>query len=110
MSRILKQTNKTIEELRQNRLVVAPECCKTETITIKDGNGEVVNEKELRTYCEKAAMIRSRKRCTIYAFPQTKWRNGQVCPFATHIEREGEKTTAGKIRVGQQKQKKKSRR
>jgi hypothetical protein len=43
-------------------------------------------------------------RCTAYAFPSAKWRNG-VCPLATHILAE-EDTATGKVRVGQQKQKK----
>jgi hypothetical protein len=42
-------------------------------------------------------------RCTAYAFPEAKWKNGK-CPLATHILHEEE--TRGKVRVGQQKQKK----
>ena len=102
MSRVLKQTDKTIEELRQNRLVVAPECSVIE-------NAET--DTEQRVYCQNAFMFRNRMRCQSYAFPKAKWRNGQNCPRATHIQTETEtKTATGKIRVGQQKQKKKSRR
>jgi hypothetical protein len=106
----LKQTNKTIEELRENRLVIAPECCRIETIEKTDDDGNKVIEEVGREYCKKSAMIKNRKRCTVYAFPKSKWRNGQICSFATHVERETETTTKGKARVGQQKQKKKSRR
>lgn len=42
--------------------------------------------------------------CTIYAFPATKWRNGN-CPMATHLEIVEVKKD--KVRVGQQKQKQK---
>ena len=41
--------------------------------------------------------------CTAYAFPKTRWKLGN-CPLATHIETE--KSKKGKIRVGQQKQRK----
>jgi len=44
-------------------------------------------------------------RCTAYAFPSTKWKNGR-CPLATHVGMKREEYT-GKVRVGQQKQKKK---
>jgi hypothetical protein len=50
------------------------------------------------------------KFCSVYAFPDKKWRLG--CPladeFLRHIITEDQKD-AGKVRVGQQKQKKKSR-
>jgi hypothetical protein len=42
--------------------------------------------------------------CLVYAFPKAKWRNGD-CNMADHIELEAAKKE--KIRVGQQKQKKK---
>lgn len=42
--------------------------------------------------------------CKVYAFPKAKWRNG-ICNMADHIVIEVKKDT--KVRVGQQKQKKK---
>ncbi len=41
--------------------------------------------------------------CTAFAFPETKWRLGN-CSMATHIKVESAKNE--KVRVGQQKQKK----
>lgn len=43
--------------------------------------------------------------CRIWATPAAKWRLG-VCASATHVKAEV-KTEAAKVRVGQQKQKKK---
>ena len=45
--------------------------------------------------------------CKAYLYPDKKWRLGN-CNFATHMKTETEKK--GKIRIGQQKGKKKSRR
>ena len=45
------------------------------------------------------------KYCKAYAFPDKKWKNGD-CNFASHIFTEEEKK---KIRVGQQKQKRRNR-
>lgn len=44
-------------------------------------------------------------RCTAYAFPNTKWKTGW-CPLATHFNPIQEEAGV-KVRVGQQKQKKK---
>jgi hypothetical protein len=44
------------------------------------------------------------QRCSAFAFPDAKWRLGN-CSMATHIKTETAKTD--KVRVGQQKQKKK---
>ncbi|MDR3039015.1 MAG: PxxKW family cysteine-rich protein [Candidatus Adiutrix sp.] len=44
-------------------------------------------------------------RCSAFAFPEAKWRLGP-CSMATHIKSETAKA-AEKVRVGQQKQKKK---
>jgi hypothetical protein len=43
--------------------------------------------------------------CRIWASPATKWRIG-TCPSATHVKPEA-KTAEQKVRVGQQKQKRK---
>ena len=45
--------------------------------------------------------------CTAYINPEAKWRVGGpdgICPLASHVKREVEKV--GKVRLGQQKQKK----
>jgi hypothetical protein len=45
--------------------------------------------------------------CSVYAFPKAKWRNGD-CPMAdTELREIVEQVQEQKIRVGQQKQKKK---
>jgi len=43
--------------------------------------------------------------CKVYIFPEAKWRVGN-CPMATHLKRELSNKEQMKIRVGQQKQKK----
>jgi len=54
--------------------------------------------------CDRVLSEGETKQCSAFAFPDTKWRLGP-CSMATHI-----KTDAGKagekVRVGQQKQKK----
>jgi len=54
--------------------------------------------------CER--IVAEINRCSSYLYPESKWRLGN-CPLATHIVFEEKKT--GKFRVGQQKQKKKTR-
>ena len=44
--------------------------------------------------------------CTIWVSPATKWRSG-ICPSATHVKVEIQQQDQ-KVRVGQQKQKKKT--
>lgn len=46
------------------------------------------------------------EKCTVYAKPKMMWRNGGYCPMATHSKYE-EESKKEKVRVGQQKQKKK---
>ena len=100
MSRRIRGTDKTIEELRQNRMVIVDECSMIQ-------NPETDDEKKI--FCDHAVMIRSRKRCECYAFPKAMWRNG-MCLRATHVNKKSDSQSSGKVRVGQQKQKKKSRR
>lgn len=100
MSRVLKQTDRTIEELRQSRMVIVPECS-----VVKNAETDA----EQIVYCKNAFMFHERMCCQSYAFPKAKWRNGQPCPLASHRE-VIETKAAEKLRVGQQKQKKKSRR
>lgn len=45
--------------------------------------------------------------CRVYLFPAAMWRNGRICPMATHCKYVEVKKSE-KIRVGQQKQKKKA--
>lgn len=79
--------NKTIEKLRKERRPIASKC-------IKDGHVCSRAEKTQQAYCK------------VYAFPGVKWRLGD-CPMADNELRatEYKKTKAGKVRVGQQKQK-----
>ncbi len=53
--------------------------------------------------CDRIAGEGDSKTCTAFAFPDTKWRLGN-CSMATHIKVEAAK--GEKVRVGQQKQKK----
>jgi hypothetical protein len=61
-------------------------------------------ESPSQTRCEK--MEKTEDFCTVYPFPAMMWRNGGYCPMATHSQVLAE-TKAEKVRVGQQKQKKK---
>lgn len=79
-----------VESLKKERQPVVEQCLK--------GN----NEKD--PVCSKV----NENVCDAYAFPSSKWRNNQHCPLATNIINE-EEVTRGKVRVGQQKQKKKKR-
>ena len=54
--------------------------------------------------CSKIVVEGEKSFCKSYAFPAAKWRNG-ICNMADHIVIEVKKDT--KVRVGQQKQKKK---
>ena len=87
MARILRQTDKTIELLREGRQPLTDQC-----------GG-----------CKRIIGFEPKLRCDAYAFPAAAWRMGH-CPLATHVSYRPGKTDSGKVRVGQQKQKKKSRR
>ena len=43
--------------------------------------------------------------CSVYPCPSVFWRRG-VCPIATHIKTNNNNKKSGKVRVGQQKQRK----
>jgi hypothetical protein len=45
------------------------------------------------------------KVCVAYLYPAEKWRLGN-CPMATHVTEQADDSKKGKVRVGQQKQKK----
>ena len=107
MSRNLRQTDKTIEKLRANRHPISQFCSFSEIIK----KGEDGDPDELSvTYCKNVAEIRGQMRCNCYAYPSAMWRGGKTCLRATHIRETSDNQASGKIRVGQQKQKKKSRR
>jgi len=54
--------------------------------------------------CERILSAGESQTCSAFAFPDSKWRLGS-CSMATHIKAEGGKA-GEKVRVGQQKQKK----
>jgi hypothetical protein len=54
--------------------------------------------------CDRILKEAGGQRCSAFAFPDTKWRLG-ACSMATHIKADAGKG-AEKVRVGQQKQKK----
>ncbi|MDR2461150.1 MAG: PxxKW family cysteine-rich protein [Deltaproteobacteria bacterium] len=55
--------------------------------------------------CERVSVTNDKKYCQVFPNPEVKWRLGN-CNMATHIKVETKGTDA-KVRVGQQKQKKK---
>ena len=91
------RTSKVIELLKEKRTILAAQCAKK---TMED-------DKEVVTTCSRADGVH----CGVYAYPEAKWRNGD-CPMADGFLRSEivEETQKGKVRVGQQKQKKKARR
>lgn len=92
MTRSLQHNDKRVEELRKIAEPIIDKC---------------------RTEIEGKPYLCSRsdgEGCRAYAFPAAKWRIGD-CPLADEpLRSEDAHKTSGKVRVGQQKQKKKSRR
>lgn len=86
MSRTLRQTDHLVEDLRMKRLPIDERC---------EGCGKVIDERGV-------------KKCMAYVNPQVKWKLGH-CHLANHVV-VSEEQGPSKVRVGQQKQKKKSRR
>lgn len=85
--------SKQIQRLMEQRTPLVPQCMKNE-----------IEDKSKVTFCSRA----DGNFCGAYAWPEKKWRVGE-CPLAdealrTHTE---EQVAQDKIRVGQQKQKKK---
>ena len=94
MSRNLIHPDKEVEKLKLIQEPLDDKCSKLINNEIK--------------FCSRAGQ---KDNCTVYAFPSKKWRIGD-CPMSddflrTKVEDSSQKT---KTRVGQQKQKKKSRR
>jgi hypothetical protein len=77
---------------KSNRAKLVEECFKGRLL-----------ESPSKEKCEK--MEPTEDFCTVYPFPAQMWRNGGYCPMATHSKVFTE--SKEKIRVGQQKQKKK---
>lgn len=46
--------------------------------------------------------------CVAYLYPATRWKSGP-CALATHVREQVDDKAKGKVRVGQQKQKKRKR-
>jgi hypothetical protein len=65
------------------------------------------NRKVIIDKCEGCERVDVEKKCNAYIDPSAKWRLGP-CPLATHVTVDSQ-GTSGKVRVGQQKSKKKSR-
>lgn len=87
-------TKKDIAGLKDYRNPIIDNCCRMD---VKD---------EKLIYCDKVTdeKVGVDIFCKVFAMPSAKWRNG-ICPMATHLIIEKEKVE--KVRVGQQKQKKK---
>lgn len=102
--------DKRIEEMKKNAEPVH-ERCRGEGFTEEekpfltgpfcDRIDPVVQEKERPDFLNPAC------RCTVYFKPVVKWKDGKRCPMSSHFRPDLETKTAGKTRVGQQKQKKK---
>lgn len=91
MSKGPKHSSKVVELLKEKRTILDPKCGKQEEDKI--------------TVCSRA----DGNHCGVYAYPAAKWRNGD-CPMADTFLRTTEIVEeVGKVRVGQQKQKKKAR-
>lgn len=100
MSKGPKHTNRMIEEMKANlKPIVDGQCEKMITIV----NSKKENEEKLHT-CSRATTERN---CKVYQIPELQWRRGD-CPMADEALRTAiiEEEAAGKVRVGQQKQKK----
>jgi acetyl-CoA carboxylase alpha subunit len=90
-------TDKVVEELRAKRQPLSTKCSK-------------MNPEEYHL-CSRAD--NTVNACSVYAYPEQMWRNGKDCLMADDVLRTdlAKRTKHGKIRVGQQKgRKKKSRR
>lgn len=114
--------DRVIEELRKNAEPVAPQCLGQDIIDsmgtliaprcsridplpvyeiIDEETGQVDEEAAPTFTVEDEAC-----RCTAYFRPKALWNRGR-CPLADHVQSEEDRAAAGKVRVGQQKQKKK---
>lgn len=95
LAKTSKRTCKVIELLKEQRTILDPKCGKQNP----DNTDEIL-------VCSRA----DGNYCSAYAYPSAKWRIGD-CPMAdSFLRSETEEVTKGKVRVGQQKQKKKARR
>ena len=56
--------------------------------------------------CDRIITFGNNKYCAAFPDPNSRWRMGN-CNMATHIKTEAASAAASKVRVGQQKQKKK---
>jgi hypothetical protein len=56
--------------------------------------------------CDRIVEVAGTKYCQAFPDPQAKWRRGE-CSMATHIKADAKGGADAKVRVGQQKQKKK---
>lgn len=93
----LTGAEKVIADLMEKRLPTVKQCSGVTT----DGKIHLCSRTDVN---EKGVY------CKVYAFPSAKWRNGD-CPMADdELRTVVETDPQGKVRVGQQKQKKKSRR
>ena len=88
----------------EQECVVAPRCSKIEPLPIFD----LIDEETGQADAEVDAVYTVEDpecRCTVYFRPKVKWNNGK-CPMADHVVLKDD-LKKSKVRVGQQKQKKK---
>ena len=95
MAKSSTQSNKMIEELRKNMQPLSEKCSR-----------DIIEDEKVVD--QRTCAWANGETCKVYAFPDAKWRNGN-CVMATHVETEAEKRQQAKVRVGQQKQKKRPR-
>lgn len=96
MSKHSTPSSRIIEDLRNNMQPLSDKC-----------HRDIIEDEKVAD--TKVCALVNGETCKVYAYPEAKWRLGD-CVMATHIETEAEKIQSAKKRVGQQKQKKKSRR
>ena len=114
--------DRTTEELLKEREAVHPKCqgkgfAKDEEQYLVSDRCNRIAASELflmqnpdvkptkKTPLPEDAFVDDACRCSAYAFPSSWWRDGRSCPLASHFKLDA-KDTSGKVRVGQQKQRK----
>jgi len=99
---------KVIEELRKNREPIVDQCRgifgEVESLL---GEPETLTETLPKNVCERIVDVDGIDKCSSYVSPKAMWRLNR-CPLENHLPREDtSKKGIQKVRVGQQKHKKK---
>ena len=97
-----------IEELRKNREPIVDQCRGIfEKVENLIGEPETLTATIPKIICERIVDVDGVDKCSSYVSPKAMWRLGR-CPLENHLPREDDsKKGIQKVRVGQQKHKKK---